>query len=88
MEKIFFNIPEAAVFTTLPESSLYKLTSQKKIPHTKIGKRVVFHRDDLIRWMKEQQVISKRTIDQNAALAAYLTNKPSFKHKIDKNEKA
>lgn len=64
---------EAAAFTGLSKSYLYKLTSTQKIPHYKpTGKLVYFDREELESWIKKNRVI---TIDEIEAKAEnYLVN--------------
>jgi excisionase family DNA binding protein len=45
--KEFFN-------NTLSEEFLYKLVRQKKIPHVRMGKRILFDEDALHKWWQEQ----------------------------------
>jgi excisionase family DNA binding protein len=40
---------------TISEEMLYKLVRQKKIPHVKLGSRILFDEDTLQQWWQEQQ---------------------------------
>ncbi|MEZ4939322.1 MAG: helix-turn-helix domain-containing protein [Saprospiraceae bacterium] len=51
----FMTIIEAAKFTNLAKPTLYSLASQRKIPHFKRAKRLLFRRDDLERWLLESR---------------------------------
>ena len=54
-EVLTFN--EAAKFTGLSKSYLYKLTSGQKIPHYKpAGKMCYFNRDELQSWLLQNRV--------------------------------
>jgi excisionase family DNA binding protein len=51
------NLKEAAAFTGLAESYLYKLTSTQEIPHYKPrGKMLYFDRSELEEWLKQVRV--------------------------------
>jgi hypothetical protein len=47
------NIEEASTLTGLSIRELYKQTSGKTIPHGHFGKRLIFSRRELIRWMED-----------------------------------
>lgn len=47
----YFTIHDAAAFTGLSRASLYRRISDRTIPFIKIGRRVLFDRQDLIRWL-------------------------------------
>lgn len=66
--KQILNIDEAAAFTGLTTSYLYKLTSTQQIPHYKPrGKMVYFDRSELESWQKQGRVNSLDEIDRKAA---------------------
>lgn len=44
-------INEAAVILRKSPKTVYSWTSRKKIPHLKVGGRVLFDADELERWM-------------------------------------
>ena len=46
-------VEEAAEYLSIPKSSLYQLTSKKKIPFFKRGKHLFFYQDLLDNWVKE-----------------------------------
>lgn len=37
----------------ISKSQIYKLTRSKKIPHRKIGKNLLFSRDEILYWLQE-----------------------------------
>lgn len=49
------SIEEAALFTRLAKQTLYSLSSQRKIPFYKRGKRVLFKRSELEQWLLENR---------------------------------
>lgn len=52
IERIFFNFQEAQDFLGVSHQTLYKLMKDG-LPSHKIGKKRVFLKEDLIRWIKE-----------------------------------
>ncbi|MBN1835768.1 MAG: helix-turn-helix domain-containing protein [Spirochaetales bacterium] len=49
-------ISEAADLLRISKSNLYALAARRRIPHVKIGCRVLFREADLERWLEEQAV--------------------------------
>ncbi len=61
------NIDEAAAFTGLAVSYLYKLTSTQEIPHYKPrGKMLYFDRSELESWLRQGKVSSNAEIERKA----------------------
>ena len=61
------NIDEAAAFTGLAVSYLYKLTSTQEIPHYKPrGKMLYFDRSELENWLKQGKINSHAEIERKA----------------------
>jgi len=52
VERIFLTFQETQEFFGVSHQTLYKLMSEG-LPSHKIGKKRVFLKDDLIRWIKE-----------------------------------
>lgn len=52
VERIFLTFAEAQEFLGISHQTLYKLMDQG-LPSHKIGKKRVFLKEDLIRWIKE-----------------------------------
>ncbi len=62
------NLEEAAAFTGLATSYLYKLTSTQEIPHYKPrGKMLYFDRSELETWLRQGRVKSITEIDREAS---------------------
>ena len=67
-EKPILTFDEAALYTGLQKSYLYKLTSQRIIPHSKPGgKKIFFERTVLEQWMLSAKVESIEDAKENAA---------------------
>ena len=71
---------EAAKFTGLSNSYLYKMTSKQKVPHYKpSGKLLYFNRSELETWLLQNRVSTTDEITGNA-LNYCITNKKGGKH--------
>lgn len=54
---MYLGYREAAEFLGMKLGSLYALVHQQRIPHIRLGSRLVrFDRDELVRWMREHAV--------------------------------
>lgn len=52
VERIFFTFAEAQEFLAVSHQTIYKLMKDG-LPSHKIGKKRVFLKEDLVRWIKE-----------------------------------
>lgn len=52
IERIFYTFQEAQEFLNVSHQTIYELMKQGLISH-KIGRKRVFLKEDLIRWIKE-----------------------------------
>ena len=62
MEKELLSFKEACNYLKMPADSLYKLTANKKVPHYKPGKRILFDKDRLDAWLEDHYVRSEKEI--------------------------
>ena len=62
MEKLLLSFKEACDYLKMPTDSLYKLTANKKIPHYKPGKRILFDKTHLDSWLEDHYVRSEKEI--------------------------
>ena len=61
-------LKESAEFLDLSQSHLYKLTSERKIPHFKPnGKKIYFDEYELVQWLKRKPT---RTLEETEEKAA------------------
>ena len=59
---------EAAKFLDLSPSHLYKLTSERKIPHFKPnGKKIYFDESELVQWFKRNPARTQEETEEKAA---------------------
>ncbi len=52
----YMTVREASKFTLFSESTLYSLTSKRKIEHIKRDGKILFVKADLIKWMEEGKI--------------------------------
>ena len=57
------NIGEASEFLGIPKSSIYQLTSTRKIPFIKIGKPLFFFKKDLLVWLETGRKKTQKQIE-------------------------
>ena len=55
-ERLLIPVKEASQWLGISVFTLYSWALAHRIPHYKIGKRVLFSRDDLKRWLEEHRV--------------------------------
>jgi len=53
LEKRFLTLKETSEFMNLSASLLYKLVETKQIPHTRVGRKILFDRQRLERFIDE-----------------------------------
>jgi len=56
IEKEFLTIMEAARFSGLSESLLYKLSAQRVLPMLKIGAKVILPKTEFEQWLRSHRV--------------------------------
>lgn len=69
IDKKYMNIEEACALLKMPKSTLYKRTADKKIPHIKEGKTLLFVREELENFLTASRVITAEEVDAKAATA-------------------
>lgn len=61
------DINDTVLFTGYCKDHLYKLVSDRQIPHYKRGNKLYFDKNELEGWMKENRVKTDEEIDREAA---------------------
>ena len=51
-DAVFLNADEASKFVKLKKSYIYQLTYERKIPHYKPGKNLLFKKSELVEWIE------------------------------------
>jgi excisionase family DNA binding protein len=64
-EKNILTVPEAADFTRLSISTVYAYVSRRKLPHFKIGAKLLFRRADLEQWLNRHFVQPIERVPKN-----------------------
>lgn len=64
--KCVLDIDEASLLTGLSKGHLYRLTSERKIPHYKKNRKLYFEKSELEAWMLEDKVLTVRDIESQA----------------------
>lgn len=64
--KTVFDLNETVLFTGLSKAHIYRLTSEKQIPHFKKAKKLYFKKSELENWMLENRVKTNKEIQSMA----------------------
>ena len=65
--KPILNIDEVSEFTGISKSTIYKLTSNREIPHYKKAKHLVFDREEVLNWIKSNKIYTNKDIEKEAS---------------------
>lgn len=64
--KPVLDLDEAVIFTGLSKGHLYRLTSERQIPHYKKSRKLYFKKTELEAWLLEDRVLTLSEIDSRA----------------------
>lgn len=67
LQKENLTFEEACLYTNRSKSIMYKLTSQRRVPHYKDGKFIWFKRTELDTWLMRNPVKTSEEIESEAA---------------------
>jgi excisionase family DNA binding protein len=62
IERRYLTVKEVSDYTGLAEGTLYNMVSERRIPHSKIGRLLKFERYELDKWLKDQSVKVRRPV--------------------------
>lgn len=62
----FMNIKQASSFTQIAVATIYDYTHKKKIPFSKVGKKLIFSKKELTEWIKNHRKQTKNEIEEQA----------------------
>lgn len=65
--KEVYGLEEASAFTGYSTGQLYRMTSQKEIPHYKKGRKLYFLKSELVGWLTENKVKTDTEMADEAA---------------------
>jgi excisionase family DNA binding protein len=71
-----FNIEQAADYLGLAKSTLYKMTSSRMIPHSKISGKIIFKRSELDELITKHKIKTRQEIEQEASI--YLSKRQKY----------
>lgn len=58
---------EAAIYTGYSLKNIYRMTSQREIPHFKRGNKLYFNKAELDRWMTANRIMTESELQSYAA---------------------
>ena len=79
--KAVLDIEEAALYTGFTKTHLYTLTSERRIPHYKKGRKLYFKKAELEDWMLESRVLTEDEIEGRAE--TYLATRDMLRRRTD-----
>lgn len=65
--KNILDLDEAVLFTGFSKGHLYRLTSEKRIPHFKKSRKLYFKKTELENWILEQKILTEDEIQSKAS---------------------
>ncbi len=65
--KNILDLDEAVLFTGFSKGHLYRMTSEKRIPHFKKSRKLYFKKTELENWMLEQKILTEDEIQSKAS---------------------
>ncbi len=60
---IVFDAHEAAAYLNVHYETVLRMTRRKELPHHKIGRKLLFRKDSLDQWIREQEQASVMPTD-------------------------
>ncbi|TXN36080.1 helix-turn-helix domain-containing protein [Flagellimonas hymeniacidonis] len=64
----YFGAKECCKLLNITLPTLYLYTSQRKIPHSKQGKRLIFDKDEILDWVKSGRVRTATEIQNKTTI--------------------
>lgn len=64
--KAVLDLDDAVLFTGFSKGHLYRLTSERQIPHYKKSRKLYFKKSELEAWLLEEKVLTNAEIDCHA----------------------
>ncbi len=68
-QNITFDTREAAAYLKIHYETLLKMARKKQIPHHRIGRKLLFRKDSLDAWIREQEQRSVMTKEEKEKVA-------------------
>lgn len=64
----FLSIEKVSEFLQIPIATLYDYTHKKKIPFSKVGRKLLFSKKELLEWMKSNRKRTKQEMEIEAEI--------------------
>ena len=64
--KAVLDLDDAVLFTGFSKGHLYRLTSERQIPHYKKNRKLYFKKSELEAWLLEDKILTAKDIDSQA----------------------
>lgn len=81
---VYLNADEASEFIKMKKSSIYQLVYNRKIPHCKTGKNLLFNKADLVRWIESTKKETLETMAEKVSLDKIVSNYKGKPNGIEK----
>lgn len=65
--KAVLDLDDTVLFTGFSKGHLYRLTSERQIPHYKKNRKLYFKKTELEAWLLEEKVLTNAELDSRAA---------------------
>ena len=65
--KAVLDLDDTVLFTGFSKGHLYRLTSERQIPHYKKNRKLYFRKSELEAWLLEEKVLTNAELDSRAA---------------------
>lgn len=75
--KRYYRVKEAAIYTGIPVGTLYQMVHWRQIPHIKVGRKVLFDRQELDEFMAKRRVDTNPGKKVIASIIADVLQSPS-----------
>lgn len=59
MERATLNVRETAAYIGISKDLVYGLVRENKIPCVRVGKRILFRKESIDKWMEEQESMAE-----------------------------
>ncbi|WP_310876879.1 excisionase family DNA-binding protein [Priestia megaterium] len=58
MDKQTISVKETAVYMGVSKDLVYQLVRERKVPHLRLGHRILFRKEAIDRWLTTQETLS------------------------------
>lgn len=65
MDKQTLSVKETAVYMGISKDLVYQLVRERKVPHLRLSRRILFRKEALNQWLTTQEALSVQQINNN-----------------------